>query len=301
VAQGVVNDANIIGIVGPAFSGATAASEVYYAPANLPIISPSATRVSLASHGWSNFHRVVADDGIQGPADADYAVKKLKATKIYVADDASSYGSGLASAFAAQAKMDGATVTSATVPGTTQCQAGTGDSSQYAAAATAVVASKATLFFYGGYYCDLGLFTGALHTAGFKGTIFSGDGSLDPGYINGTTPASATAGAIASCACATVTDAKFIAGFTALAKFAPGTYSAEAYDAANALIAAIKATKTVTRANVNATINAKGFSYKGLTKTIAFQANGNISGSAIYVNKVVCTAKGCAFVQQGLE
>src|ERR1035437_1302143 len=121
-AQSAVSNKKRLSIVGPAFSGATAAAEPYYAKAHIATVSPSATRVTLASSGWSNFFRVVADDGVQGPADADYLVKTKSFKSVYVVNDGSSYGSGLASAFATQATTDGATVTAATVPGTAQCR-----------------------------------------------------------------------------------------------------------------------------------------------------------------------------------
>ncbi len=92
-------------------------AEPYYAAAKIATVSPSATRVTLASSGWNNFFRVVADDGVQGPADADYLVKTKSFKTIYVVNDGTAYGAGLASAVATQATSDGATVTTATVPG----------------------------------------------------------------------------------------------------------------------------------------------------------------------------------------
>src|SRR5665213_1978726 len=161
-AQSAVANRKLIAIVGPAFSGATAAAEPYYSKAHVATVSPSATRVTLASSGWNNFFRVVADDGVQGPADADYLVKTKGNKSVYVVSDGSSYGTGLATAFAGQASADGAKVTSVTVPGTAQCTDGTASATEYSAAATQAVASGAKAMFYGGYYCDLGLFLGAL-------------------------------------------------------------------------------------------------------------------------------------------
>ena len=98
------------------------------------------------------------------------------------------------------------------------------------------------------------------------------------------------------------TDKAFASGFKALAHFPVGIYSAEAYDAANTIIAELKilssgktGTMAITRANV-----VKGLHkivFKGLTKTISFQANGNILGTDIYVNQV----QHGNLVQLGLE
>jgi branched-chain amino acid transport system substrate-binding protein len=296
-AQSAVANKKLIAIVGPAFSGATAAAEPYYQAASVATVSPSATRVTLASSGWHNFFRVVADDGVQGPADADYIVKTKSFKTVYVVNDGSAYGTGLASAFATEATKDGGTVTTATVPGTAQCSDGTGSATEYSGAATQAVASHASALFYGGYYCDLGLFLGALSSAGYTGTIMSGDGSDSSALITGTTPASAANNVLLSCACATSTNKAFNKGFQNLANFSANgaTYAPEAYDATNAVIAAMKAVKKITRAAVVAELHK--ISYKGITKTIKFQKDGNIAGSAIYVNQV----KSGKVVQLGLE
>ena len=296
-AQSAVHNKSLVAIVGPAFSGATAAAEPYYSAAHIATVSPSATRVSLATNGWKNFFRVVADDGVQGPADANYMVKKLGKSSVYVVNDGTSYGSGVASAFATQASSLGATVTSATVPGTTQCQNGTASATQYSAAATQAVASGAKGLFYGGYYCDLGLFLGALQSAGYTGAIMSDDGSLSPALIQGTTPASAANGVYLTCACASSTNKSFNGQYQGLAHFsaANATYAPEAYDATNAIINAMKSLKKISRVAI---VNAlHKLTYKGMTKVIKFQANGNIAGSAIYVNQV----KNGKIVQLGLE
>jgi len=305
VSAQLVANSKVLGVVGPAFSGATAAAEPTFSSAHLATVSPSATNPVLATMGWKNFFRVVADDSVQGPADANYAVQKLHFTKIYNINDASLYGSGLSSAFGTQASHDGATVTNSTVPNTTGCgNGGSGDPAQYPGVAAAVKAANPQLLFYGGYYCDLGLLLGALSHAGYTGKVMSGDGSDDPHLILGTSPASAANGTYLTCPCAqlgtTAADKAFGSGFTKLAHFAPGTYSAESFDSANAIIQVMLSLWSTgghkeTRANI---VNAlHKVSYKGITKTIKFQADGNIAGSAIYVNQVV----GGKIVQLGLE
>ena len=294
-AQELTANSSVVGVVGPAFSGATKAAEPTFSAHSLATVSPSATLPALATYGWKNFFRVVADDSVQGPADANYVVQKLGLKKLYVVNDASTYGVGLAGAFAAQARKDGATVTSSSFPGTTQCSDGTASPTQYPDDAATVVAAHPQLVFYGGYYCDLGLLVSALHSADYKGKVFSGDGSDSTSLITGTNPHTAANGVFASCACAvlgtTKVDKAFASGFKALAHFPVGIYSAEAYDAANTIIDEMKilssgktGTMAITRANI-----VKGLHkivYKGLTKTVSFQANGNISGTDIYVNQV---------------
>ncbi len=288
----------IVAVVGPAFSGATKAAEPTFHAAHLATVSPSATNVLLATHGWNNFFRVVAADNIQGSADASYITSKLKLKKIYVVSDQTTYGAGLASAFTAAAKHDGATIYGGgpdPIPSTPACgNGGTGDPSQYPGKAATIKSANPPIIFYGGYYCDLGLLISALHTVGYKGRIMSGDGSDDPHLISGTKPTKAANGTFLSCACSvlgkTPADRTFAAGFTAIAKFPPGTYSAEAYDSTNIIIEAMlkiwKAygAKGETRARIVTFLHA--VSWVGLTKTIKFQANGNIAGTTVYMNQV---------------
>lgn len=304
-AQELVSNKSVIAVVGPAFSGATKAAEPTFSASHLATVSPSATLPALATYGWKNFFRVVADDSVQGPTDANWVVKKNHWTKVYVVNDASTYGVGLADAFAGQAKKDGASVTTGTFPGTSQCSDGTASPTQYTADAQTVVSTKPQILFYGGYYCDLGLLLGALHNAGYHGKVMSGDGSDSDALVTSTNPHSAANGVFASCACAvlgtTKQDTAFADGFRKLAHFPVGIYSAESYDAANVIIFAMKeiaahaGVMALTRQNLVTALHQ--ITYKGLTKTISFQPNGNISGDLIYVNQV---QKG-SFVQLGLE
>ena len=72
------------------------------------MVSPSATRVSITVkdptaspsgplNTYHNFFRVVANDGVQGPADGAYLQKQYGTGKILVISDTSTYGVGLAS------------------------------------------------------------------------------------------------------------------------------------------------------------------------------------------------------------
>ena len=294
-AQELVSNPAVIGVVGPAFSGATKAAEPTFSSNHLATVSPSATLPALAQRGWKNFFRVVADDSVQGPADANYVVKTLHKKDLYVVNDASTYGVGLANAFAGQARKDGATVTTGSFPGTSQCSDGTASPTQYPDDAATVVSKHPSLLFYGGYYCDLGLLLGALHHAGYNGKVFSGDGSDSTALISGTDPHSAANGVYASCPCAVVgnskADKRFVAGFKKLADFPVGIYSAEAFDAANTIIYELKllatskgGVKSITRQNVVNGLHK--ITYHGLTKTVHFESNGNISGTDIYINQV---------------
>jgi branched-chain amino acid transport system substrate-binding protein len=288
----VLQISNLIAVVGPAFSGATKASEPTYSKAGVATVSPSATLPELATSGWKNFFRVVADDNSQGPADAQYMAKVGHLKKVYVIDDASSYAAGLAKAFIGAAPKDGLTVVKHdTAPASSQCvQGSSGSVQQYGPLAQKVAQSGADSVMYAGYYCDFALLAKQLHAAGFKGQLVSDDGSNDPNYVK-QAGASVANGTLISCACQESISGSgftnFATAFKQLANFPPGTYSAESYDAANSIISVMKAKgASVTKSDVINGLHASGFSWKGISKTVVFAPNGNYGSSAVYMYKV---------------
>jgi branched-chain amino acid transport system substrate-binding protein len=289
-AQSARNNKNLIAIVGPAFSGATKAAEPYYRGAHIATVSPSATAAGLAT-GFknNNFMRVVAGDDIQGAADANFLVKTKKLSSVYVINDATFYGAGLADVVATHAKADGASVTTNTIPGTAQCQNGLASPSEYTAAATTIVAAKPAAIFYGGYYCDLGLLLGALSSAGYSGEIMSDDGSWTSTLIAGTSPASAANNVYLSEAGggnANLTG-KLASEYEKLAHFGANnaTYAAQAYDATNIILAALAKVYhpgvSVMKLRPALVNKLHHITFKGVTGTISFQSNGDLSAKSI--------------------
>lgn len=277
-AQKLIDDQQVVAVVGPAFSGATKASEPLFTQANLASVSPSATNPQLTSLGFKTFFRVVPPDDAQGKEAANYLAKGLKAKKVYIVDDKSEYGVGLADVIQ---KSLGAL----NVPVVREGIAPTKD---YTAIATKVASSGADALYYTGYFADAALFAKALTSAGFNGVKMSDDGANDDQFIAGA-GATAAEGWQFTCPCLDArVDPNAKAFFDAYkAKFNsdPGTYSPEAYDAANAIISVMeKIGAQVTRDKVVQGL--KSVDYKGITKEIKFQANGEVSGTTIFVYEV---------------
>ena len=286
-AQAIVTNNKIVAVVGPAFSGATAAAEPTFSGAHVATVSPSATNPKLSTEGWTNFFRVVPNDNVQGPTDAIYINKALKPKSVTSIDDASDYGAGIVQAVDARLQADNINVTHQSAPGTTQCQSGTGDVSEYPSLATSIASANPSLVFYGGYYCDLANLAKALRAAGYQGQIMSDDGALDPHYI-ADAGASVANGTLISCPCVVSTSgpyATFAKLFKALAGFPVGTYSPEAYDATNTIIDVMKSLGShISRSAIVAGLHK--VTYVGLTKTIKFTSVGEISGRAIDLYQV---------------
>lgn len=273
----LIND-KVVAVIGPAFSGESAAADPIFESAQIPNVSASATNVKLAQNGWKFFHRVLADDSLQGPADADYIVKTLGSKNVAVIDDNSTYGKGLADAVRGQlSSIGGKDVLDDHVDP---------KGADYGSTVNKIVSSNAQAVFFGGYYDAAGRLIKQLKASGFKGQFMSGDGSEDARFISDAGGAAAE-GAYLSCACADVTlvpaASSFVSAYTAAFGSAPAIYSAEAYDATNFVLAAIKSGATTPIAINNYLANNQ---WTGVTKTIKFLPNGNVSGGTIYVYQV---------------
>jgi branched-chain amino acid transport system substrate-binding protein len=289
-ARKLVGESNVVAVVGPAFSGASNAAGPIYKAANLLAVTPSATLPDLTSHGFSTFYRAVSTDNAQGPPDADYLIKKAAKKKVYLIDDTTDYGKGLAAAFKAEVSSAGGSLAGAdSAPQTSTCIAGaTGSTSQYPSEASKVKSSGAAAVFYAGYYCDLGLLAKALRSAGYQGQIMSGDGSYDGKYISGAGPANAE-GTLLSCQCSDIASnpkgTQFVSDYKTKYGVDPGAYSAEAYDVTNAIISVMKTMSgTISRgALVTAFANVD---YQGLTKQIKFNAQHELDKQTAFLYKV---------------
>jgi branched-chain amino acid transport system substrate-binding protein len=288
VAPGTAKDKSIVAIVGPAFSGASVASFPYYRAAGLPLISPSATRVTLtdptvtSDFGGPVFHRIPSKDDKQGPALAHLAVKGVTAPVVYSVNDQSSYGTGLDKYVQSALKA----TSGVTVAGDDAVD-GTNTTLDFSATISKIKAAKANVVIYSGYYAQAAGFVKQLRNANYQGIFASGDGTYDSGFVTGA--GSAAEGARLTASSAVFQDAgpAITAEFTKVTGNAPGTYATEDYDAANILLTCISKGNT-TRPKILSCIKAGTF--KGLMgNTIKFDANGDVSGNG-FINSFVVTA-----------
>jgi len=244
LAQGAVNDSKVIAILGPAFSGESEVALPIFQQAGLPVISQSATRPDLSQQGWTIFHRGVGNDFSQGPAAGNYIVKVANAKKVYLVQDDSAYGKGLAD----NAKP----VFQSLLVG--QDKVTTGDR-KFDAIVTKVVASGADALFYGGYTAEASPFLKQLRAAGWKGLFVAGDGVYDDNMLSATGKQDVE-GAVVTCPCAPATKAggTFPADYKSKFGVDAGAYADVGYDVMSIMLEGIAAGKT-TRADMLSFIN----------------------------------------------
>lgn len=272
VAPGVASNKNVLGVVGPAYSGATIASLPYYKSVNMALISPSATRVSLTDptspdFGGPIFHRVVGKDDLQGPALAKYATAGVKDAKVFVFDDQSAYAVPLRGYVeAGLKKVAGATLVGGdSVPNTT---------TDFSPTIAKIKTSGATVVIYTGYYSQAAVFIKQLRDSGSKAVFAGGDGVFNQEFPK-LAGAAAEGSKVTGVGGLAGISAKLEADFKKQMGVSSGVYSVESFDAANILLSGIKAGKT-TRTSMLAYVKAyNGKSISG--NTIKFNANGDIS------------------------
>ncbi len=278
-----INDQSVIGIVGPAFSGETRAVLPSLQAAGLVMISSSATNTGLPTvvPNATVFHRAIADDALQANGIvAYYNGLSPKPTKVAVVHDNTEYGKGLAD------DVDKGLTTKSITKATNAPLTVDPKAQDFSSTVNALRTAAPSHIFYGGYYAEAGRLRKQLFDANVRADFLSGDGSLDGGFI---TAAGATQaeGAKLSCPCNLALESStgslksFYDSFKQKIGKEPGLYSPEAYDSAKILIAGIKAGNT-DRAKLLAYVEGVG-PYQGVSKTIEFEANGNLKAKTFFV------------------
>ena len=274
VAPAIGQNTKIIGLVGPAYSGATIASLPYYKAGRLPLISPSATRVSLtdpknkSDYGQPVFHRVVATDDKQGPALAKFATKGVSSPKVFLFDDQSAYAVPLAGYVKTALKS-----LKITLAGTDSVPSDTKD---YSATVAKIKSSGANVVIYTGYYSAAAVFVKQMRAdAALKSVVFAGgDGVFNSQFavLAGDAAEGARLTGVAGLADASKTVA---AAYTKSMGSEPGVYATESFDAANIFLSGIKAGKLTRNAMLNWV---KGGPFNGVGGAkYKFNRNGDIS------------------------
>jgi branched-chain amino acid transport system substrate-binding protein len=216
-----------------------------FASANMVEISPSNTNPELTQgknwqtdkkRPYKTYFRTATTDELQGSFAAEYAYTDLKKKKAFVVDDKQTYGAGLAKIFNEQFKKLGGSVVATD-------HVNTGDK-DFGSLVTKIKNSGADLLYYGGQYDESALITKQLKDAGVKIPLFGGDGMYATTYIDVAGKA-AESDLVTSVGVPvdTIPAAKqFIETYKAKGyKGDYGAYGGYSYDAATAIIKAVKA------------------------------------------------------------
>lgn len=271
IAPQIVDDASIVGLIGPAFSGETKATGGVFDQAGLVAATASATNVTLSEQGWKTFFRGLANDGVQGPSVANYLKNTVGDKKVCVVDDSTDYGTGLA-----KAVRD---TLGPVADATCNISVKKGDK-DFSAAVTQIKEQTPDSVFYSGYYSEAAPFVQQLRDAGFAGKFVSADGTKDPEFVK--QAGNASKDAILSCPCGPAS-AAFADEYTKKFNQAPGTYSTEGYDLGTILAKGISSGAVTREALLD---YVKKYDGQGVARKYQWTDTGELTTTLIWIYKV---------------
>jgi branched-chain amino acid transport system substrate-binding protein len=279
VAQKFVDDKEVMGVIGPYNSAVVLAITPIYEKASVVHIGASFSNPKITEQGFKTVFRVNSRDDRQGPAGAEYILQTVKAKKVAVLDDQSTFGKGVADEVVKKLESAGVKPTRSVIKA--------GDKDFRAVLGT--IPKDTEAIYFGGYAPEAALLVGQLKELGHKAVFVGDDGLFEQeDFIKAA--GGAAEGAIVTALAAppeSVPAAKeFIKKYEAK-HGTIGPYSLNAYDGVNIIFAAIKRAGKLDRKAVAAEV-AKTKDYKGISsgRPVTFNAKGDNVNAAIYIYKV---------------
>ncbi len=176
VVEQVSTDPETVAVIGPGFSGESAASGDTYEEAQIPFVTPSATATSLGEEGWDYWFRSCGNDAGQGGYAADYIASAADPANIFVAHDKSDYGQPLAETVRDTTEKAGIEQV-----GFEGIESGADD---FSSLISAIEDAGAEFVFFGGYDADFGKIVKQARDGGLDIPMMSGDGSLSDTFLD---------------------------------------------------------------------------------------------------------------------
>ncbi|UQZ74474.1 branched chain amino acid ABC transporter substrate-binding protein [Niallia circulans] len=280
----VVADKSVLGVVGHLNSGVSIPASEVYEKNNLVSVSPASTATDYTDRGLKTVSRVVARDDFQGPAGAQYAVETLGAKKIFVVQDKTAYGSGLADAFKEAAEDLGAEVV-----GYEGITVGEKD---FNGVLNQVASKKPDLIYYGGLYAEGGILVKQAREKGLDIPFMGGDGLDSSTFVEiaGDAVKNTFITSVAGDTTQSEEGTKFAEDYKAAFSKNIESYSAYAYDSAAVLLAGIEKAikendnKLSTREEVTKAVRATQ-DYKGVVTEVGFDEKGDNKFAKIFIYK----------------
>ncbi|WP_374337739.1 branched-chain amino acid ABC transporter substrate-binding protein [Leeia sp.] len=277
VAQKLV-DAKVSAIIGHFNSGTSIPASKVYADAGIPQLTV-ATNPKYSQQGFKSAFRLVGNDAFLGKVLGEYAVKTLKAKNIVVVDDRTAYGQGLAEQFEAAVKANGGKIL--------RHEFTTDKAVDFSAILTSLKGSNPDVLFYGGADAQAAPLVKQMAGLGMTAKIMGGDMLNTDKFVEmaGGKPAEGHFSAVAGAPL----DKQ--PGGAAFEKKYKAKYNQEVvlfgpqfYDAVYLVAEAMKKANSTEPAKYLAAL--KTISYKGVTGTFEFEANGEPKNAPVTIYEV---------------
>jgi len=218
------------GVIGHFNSSCTEPASEEYVKRGIVMITPASTNPHITERGYATVFRTCGRDDQQGAIGAEFLVKELKARKVFVLDDKTQYGAGLANYFAEAAKAAGVQVVRDGFASTEM---------NFEPCINKVKAENPDAWYFGGIYTQVVPLLRQGRERGVKQPLISGDGVFyQKEFIE------AAGGAAEGCFVTfpSMIPPEFLAKYKARfgADKEPGPYAIYSYDAADILFGAMQ-------------------------------------------------------------
>lgn len=287
----LAGDDTVVGVVGNLNSSVAQQTQPVFAAANIVQVSPANTNPTLTKgtdgkRPYATYFRTCTTDAIQGPFAAQYLLGQgIK--KVATVNDKKTYGQGLVSAFEAEFKKGGGEIVAH------QTINADDTTKDYSSVVAALKPVGAQAVYYGGEYPQAGPLSQQMKTNGLNVPLMGGDGIFDPKFIElgGAGSAGDLATSVGAPTESTDAGKAFLANYEKAAYKDPaGAYGGYSYDAAKAIIEALKTSlkdasdaKSARQATVAAMAKV---SFDGVTGKVGFDEFGDSVSKILTVYKV---------------
>ena len=292
-ATALAADKDVAGVVGTLNSSTSIQVQPVLAPKNIAQVSPANTGPGLTmganwqtdpKRPYATYFRTCTTDAVQGPFAARYLFN-AGIKKVATIHDKKTYGQGLVGTFTDEFKKLGGQVVAA--------QTINPDDSNYQAVISAVKPSAPQAVYYGGEYPQAGPLSQQMKAAGLNVPLMGGDGIYDPKYIQlaGKTSTNDLATSVGAPVDTLPTAKQFVTDYNAAGYKDPyAAYGGYSYDAANAIIEALKVSlkdATDVESTRKATVDALAkVAFDGVTGKVAFDQYGDTTSKVLTTYKV---------------
>jgi len=270
-AQKLITDGIVINIGGYCSGASIPESDVFHRSGDIPFITAASSNPKFTEQGYDNVYRMVARDDAEAPADVSFMKDFLKASKIAILHDNTTYAKGLADSGKAAAAASGVTVTyfDAITPG----------QKDYTSALTKIGTTNPDVLWYTGYYPEFGLLAKEYVSLGLPYKLNGVSADVDPSVLKVAGTALNNPGITIN----TLPTTEFIhnpkndaftKNYQSRYGSAPGDYSSYEYDGVMALVQALKSNGGKTDAkSLNSAIHS--VSIDGTTGAVKFDSKGD--------------------------
>lgn len=278
IAQQVVNNSNVIAIIGHPNSGTAMAASKVYNQHRYPFIISSATNPQITEQGFDNVFRFVPTDAMQGKSIALFAKNTLAKNTIWIIYSNMEYGKGLAESVRENFVSQGGTVKyfDSVEP----------NAADYRPIIAKLKSTKPEIIVFPAMLPEAAKFIRQLKEQNVKATVILGDGAFDEQLkpLSGTDCSNVILSFLVppweTIPTAKVFVEKFKQKYGSLPPFTP-----YGYETIKVLAVAVNKANSFDKDKIIAALHAQDFLVNGITGTVVFDQKGQAKDRLFYFYK----------------